>query len=123
MKANDPIILVADNSCPTGNKLHLMLQEAQYLQTTLKDYAYQAVTQVLNLQPPADLINYTNPPEQEFSLSYRDRDLDEQNVVMMTSYALEPDNKLCTYLGAQYFIAVSDEMEIIQFRISEIHLN
>lgn len=122
MKTENPIILVADNSCPTGKRLDQMLAEAQSLQAVLKDYAYPRATQVLNMQPPPDMIPYNNPPEQELIQSW-DKDPDDQNVVMMTSYTLEPDNKQCTYLGAQYFIAVSDEVEIIQFRISEIHLN
>ncbi|HYF29619.1 MAG TPA: hypothetical protein VD993_00720 [Chitinophagaceae bacterium] len=123
MKADNPIILVADNSCPTGEKLELMLEEVQKLQAILMEYACGGVTQVLSMQAPANLIKYNIPPEQEFSQEYRDRDTEDLNVVMMTSYTLEPDNKLCTYLGAQYFIAVSDEVEIIQFRISEVHLN
>lgn len=122
MKTENPIILVADNSCPSGKKLDRLVREAHNLQSVLKEFDHKDATQVLTMQPPADLMECNMDLDQDFFQGH-DSDPENMKIVMMTTYSLEPDNQLCTYLGGHYFMAVSEEVELLQFRISEIHLN
>jgi len=122
--SNDMSVLIVDDSDIIRGKLHQMMEEVEHVKNVFHAQDFDsAIAEVKTKKPSVVLLDIHLPGRNGIEVLKEIKTLNKGiKVIMVSNIATEYHQKICGFLGADFFIDKHNDFENIPSLLEKIHV-